>query len=83
MVSKVDENTGEVELTPIDMINHPPHYQAAGVECLDVIEALGLNYNVGNAFAYVWRHMRKNGIEDLKKAVFYLNREIETQEAKA
>jgi hypothetical protein len=65
----------------VDMINHPPHYQAGGVECLDIIEALGLNYLTGNAMKYLWRHKHKGQpSEDLRKCVFYLNKEIERLE---
>ena len=60
-----------------EMVDSPPHYtQVSGVECIDVIESLGLDYNTGNAFAYIWRHKQKNGVQDLKKAVWYLNRAI-------
>ncbi|KAB7752776.1 DUF3310 domain-containing protein [Mycolicibacterium mucogenicum] len=56
-----------------DMVNHPPHYQPiAGVtfECIDVTRQL--SFNVGNAVKYVWRADRKNGLQDLEKAHWYL-----------
>lgn len=66
-----------------DPVNHPKHYVVGGFECLDVIEALGLdrNYHVANAFKYIWRHGRKgsNEIEDIEKAIFYLSRWVEMQ----
>lgn len=60
-----------------DKINHPKHYTShpSGVECITVVEHL--TFNVGNAIKYLWRADRKNGIEDLKKAEWYVRREIE------
>ena len=60
-----------------DMVNHPQHYtkHPSGVECITVTEHF--NFNLGNAIKYIWRHNNKNGLEDLKKAQWYLNREIE------
>jgi hypothetical protein len=68
----------------MDSVNHPKHYQAKDgsmLEVIDVIEAFKLGYRLGNVIKYVLRHDRKNTIEDLKKAVWYLNREIEFLEA--
>ena len=60
-----------------DNVNHPSHYKVGGIECLDYIEAKGLNYNMGNAIKYISRAEHKgNKVEDLKKAIFYLEREI-------
>ena len=58
-------------------VKHPNHYtwHPTGVECKDITQEF--NYNVGSAMAYLWRHERKNGIEDLKKAVEHINFEIE------
>ena len=61
-----------------DLVNHPPHYTAhpSGVECIQVTEHM--NFCLGNAVKYIWRADLKNdAIEDLKKAVWYVNREIE------
>jgi hypothetical protein len=60
-----------------DMVNHPPHYQAhpSGVECIQITEHM--NFNLGNAIKYIWRaDLKGNAVEDLKKAKFYLEREI-------
>lgn len=59
-----------------DVINHPAHYRAGGLECLDVIEAYRLGYHLGNALKYIWRCGRKSErrAEDLQKARFYLKR---------
>lgn len=59
-----------------DPINHPKHYTShpSGVECIKVTEHF--NFNVGNAIKYLWRMDHKNGLEDLKKAQWYIAREI-------
>ena len=60
-----------------DPVNQPPHYPAGGVECIDAMrEALSpeefRGFCKGNALKYVWREARKNGDQDLQKAVWYL-----------
>lgn len=63
-----------------DSIDHPPHYSAGGVEAIDVIEAWGLGFHLGNVVKYVSRAGRKpsaDAVEDLKKARWYLDRFIE------
>ena len=60
-----------------DNVNHPAHYTShpSGVECIQVVEHM--NFNLGNAVKYIWRADLKNdAIEDLKKAAFYVDREI-------
>ena len=59
-----------------DNVNHPKHYNShpSGVECITVTECM--NFNVGNAMKYLWRSDHKNGLEDLKKARWYIDREI-------
>ena len=60
----------------IDMVNHPQHYQH-GIEPIEFIESHNLNFNLGNAVKYIARAPYKgNEIEDLKKAKWYLEREI-------
>lgn len=62
-----------------DMVNHPAHYKAGGIETIDFIEAKNLNYNLGNVVKYVTRARLKGSLlQDLEKAAWYLNREIET-----
>tara|TARA_E500000318_G_scaffold110979_1_gene127966 strand:+ start:3797 stop:4069 length:273 start_codon:yes stop_codon:yes gene_type:complete len=65
----------------VDMVNKPPHYNQAGIECLDAIRAAtGEGYEFylqGNILKYLWRYRYKNGVEDLKKAEFYLRELIE------
>jgi hypothetical protein len=60
-----------------DPVNHPSHYKVGGIETIDFIEAKGLNYNLGNAIKYITRSDHKgNKLQDLEKALWYLNREI-------
>lgn len=68
-----------------DPVNHPSHYTAGAIECIDAIAAAttGLDgeeaYDTGAAIKYLWRWKRKNGLEDLEKARWYINRLIEKQ----
>lgn len=68
----------------IDVVNHPPHYKSdSGIESIDVIEGFGLNFRLGNTIKYILRHDKKGKpLEDLKKARWYLDREIEKLESK-
>lgn len=66
-----------------DPVNNPSHYQAGGLESIDVIEAFELNFRLGNVVKYVLRADRKGkALEDLKKARWYLDREISKRTAK-
>lgn len=69
-----------------DMVNNPPHYNKAGIETIEAIRAMtgdGFeNYLQGNILKYLWRYPYKNGLEDLKKAQWYLNKLIEEVEKK-
>ncbi len=59
----------------------PDYYKSGGIEAFDVIEAFDLDFNLGNAFKYIARAGKKDDkVEDLRKAVTYLNREIEKEE---
>lgn len=63
-----------------DQVNRPAHYTDGGIETIDFIEAKKLNFHRGNAVKYIARAGKKDPakeIEDLEKAVWYLNREIE------
>lgn len=63
-----------------DMVNHPPHYKAGGIETIDFIEAKALGYHLGNVVKYITRADHKgNKLEDLKKAQWYLSRAIEKE----
>jgi len=69
-----------------DPVNRPSHYNQSGIECIDAIEAaLGdgfINYLQGNVMKYLWRWQYKNGLEDLRKAQWYLTKLIEIEEKK-
>lgn len=67
-----------------DNVNHPVHYTQGGIECIDaMISAFGeeevKTYCKINAFKYIWRTDYKNGTEDVKKAVWYLNKFLELE----
>jgi len=63
-----------------DLINRPPHY-AFSIEPIDVIESWGLGYHLGNVIKYVARADRKgNPVQDLRKAKWYIEREIARRE---
>lgn len=60
-----------------DLVNHPPHYtnHPSGIECVQITEHM--NFCLGNALKYIWRcGLKGDEIEDLKKARWYLDREI-------
>ena len=60
-----------------DPVNHPDHYKVGGIETIDFIEAKKLGYNLGNVVKYLTRADHKgNRKQDLEKALWYLNREI-------
>nr|DAH94433.1 MAG TPA: nucelotide kinase [Caudoviricetes sp.] len=67
-----------------DNVNHPAHYTAGGIECIDALAAAteGLRgieaVCTANAIKYLWRWKRKNGVEDLQKARWYIDRLIKT-----
>lgn len=73
-----------VETPAIDYVNHPSHYQTeSGIEVIDVIDAFtkGLDgvvaFDIGNAIKYVCRWKNKGGVEDLRKAIWYIQHAIE------
>jgi len=64
-----------------DNVHHPYHYcsHPSGVECIQITEHMG--FNLGNAIKYIWRaDLKHDAIEDLKKAVWYVNREIQKRQ---
>lgn len=66
-----------------DTVNHPKHYTShpSGIECIQVTEHF--SFNLGNVIKYLWRAEEKGApLEDLKKAAWYLNREIQKREGK-
>lgn len=73
--------------TDKDMVNHPSHYNQGGIECIDALKAAivgktGIEaFCVANAIKYLWRYEKKNGIEDVEKARWYIDRLIKELEA--
>lgn len=69
-----------------DNVNHPAHYTAGGIECIDALAAAteGLQgieaVCTANAIKYLWRWKRKGGVEDLQKAHWYIDRLIKALE---
>lgn len=67
-----------------DVVNHPSHYTQGGIECIDAMESafgaaqLAVYCKIA-AFKYIWRCERKNGAEDVKKAIWYLNKFLELE----
>lgn len=66
-----------------DSVNHPSHYTKGGIECIDCIESIISSVSdpvqaflVGQVVKYLYRYTMKNGLEDLRKAQWYLNRLI-------
>lgn len=66
-----------------DNVNHPAHYKRpGGMECIEAIEAMVSGwppetaYRLGNALKYLWRHKEKGGTESLRKAIWYIEREL-------
>lgn len=61
-------------------VDHPSHYTQGGIECIDGIKAATAGLSgieavcTGNAIKYMWRWKFKNGSEDIRKAIWYLNR---------
>lgn len=65
-----------------DIVNHPGHYETGKFECIDVMqEALGVeavkDFCICNAFKYIYRHRRKNHLEDIKKAKWYIDKYLD------
>ena len=79
---KEKDKTRATEQVGRDTVNHPPHYNNGGMECIDYIrQQLGdefSSYCQGNVIKYLHRWRYKNGIEDLRKAEWYLNAMIKS-----
>lgn len=75
----IDETRRQMDT---DMVNAPPHYNQAGIECIDALAAATSGKTgieavcVANVIKYLWRYELKNGVEDVKKARWYLDRLI-------
>ena len=71
---------------PKDEINHPDRYAGGKFECIDVMadvfgEEAVKDFCLLNAFKYIWRQEKKGGVEDVKKAIWYLNKYIELSDS--
>lgn len=70
---KIDDNSH-------DMVNHPQHYTQGGIECIDALKAATVGKRgieavcVANVIKYLWRYEEKNGVEDVRKAKWYIER---------
>ncbi len=61
-----------------EQVNHPQHYNAGKIEAIDVIEDWQLNFSLGCVVKYICRaEFKDSTLQDLEKAAWYLNREIE------
>lgn len=83
--SKQTAGTTEHFINKGEEVNHPQRYAGGKYECIDVMtDVFGVdalrNFCKLNAFKYIWREQNKNGVEDIKKAVWYLNKLIELSE---
>jgi hypothetical protein len=80
---KLQQDIAE-QLTKHDQVNHPKHYTShpSGVECIEITRHMG--YNLGNAMKYIWRcDLKRDAIEDLKKAIWYLQDELAVREERS
>lgn len=73
-------------ILPKEEINHPDRYAGGKFECIDVMadvfgEEAVKDFCLLNAFKYIWRQEKKGGVEDVKKAVWYLNKYIELSDS--
>ena len=79
----MDKECEAEENPPADNVNHPAHYTGGKIEVIDFIEDKELGFHLGNAVKYISRAGRKNPdktVEDLRKAAWYINRQIQRLE---
>jgi len=78
---QANQQSDNIELSKL--VNHPDHYTNSSIETIDMIESItaeGFHYYLeGNILKYLARYRHKNGIQDLQKALWYLNKLIEVQ----
>ena len=72
----------DLQEVSLDNVNHPSHYETGKIECIDVmLETQGEEsvkaFCICNAMKYLYRHKKKNGDEDVRKASWYLNKYLE------
>lgn len=83
-IKTFDDIYATAEVKSVDVVNHPTHYETGGIECIDAMlitqgKEATKAFCICNAFKYLWRHNNKNGLEDLKKAQWYINKAIELE----
>ena len=72
-----------------DMVSHPKHYTQGGIECIDALKAATVGKHgieavcVANIIKYLWRYEEKNGVEDVRKAKWYIERLLKELEDRA
>lgn len=77
-IAEKDNNDNHAD----EKINHPKHYNdlpakclcGRSIECIDIVRHM--DFSIGNAIKYLWRFENKNGVEDLKKAIWYIEDKI-------
>jgi len=77
-LDKIESLSPELDRLNQDLVNHPPHYTShpSGIECIQITEHMG--FNLGNALKYIWRcDLKLDAVEDLEKAKWYIDREID------
>ena len=89
MAEIIKSATPTEDCKTFDMVNHPSHYETGKFECIEVMqEAIGLEdvkgFCICNAFKYIYRccHKHESPLEDVKKAIWYLNKFVELEEQK-
>ena len=82
LIERANKYLMEINKTiPTDNVNNPRHYNTGTIEVITVIEDWKLNFNLGNAIKYIGRCEHKNNKkEDIKKAIWYLERELKNIE---
>ena len=76
--ARIENQIGPLYDLEDDPVSHPSHYNShpSGVDCIDITKHM--NFNLGNALKYIWRADLKNdAVEDLKKAIWYIEKELE------
>lgn len=77
----IDDTCDSIKV--VDNVNHPSHYTSGDIECIDAIKEATKHLSgfegflTGNCIKYLWRWKHKNGLEDLKKTIWYSNKLIE------
>lgn len=86
--NQLEQDLNECTGQDVDVVNHPSHYTKGSIECIDAIDSATTGKSgieavcVANVIKYLWRYEEKNGLEDVKKAKWYLNKLISELESK-